>query len=47
MTISTNILAITGVFGGGGGCSASPPKYKHLLKKWLRRLADTPKRLDG
>ena len=47
MTISTNVLAITGVFGGGGVSSASPPKYEEAFKKWLRSLADTRRRLAG
>ena len=46
MTISTIILAIIGVFGGGGG-SAFPPKDEEALKKWLNRLADALKRLAG
>ena len=33
MTISTIILAITGVFGGGGGTGGSPPKDEGVLKK--------------
>ena len=40
MTISTIILPITGVFGGGRGKVGSPPKDKGVLKKWLDRLAD-------
>ena len=51
MTISTIVLAITGVFGGGwgggAGGSASPPKDEGVLKKWLNRLADALKRLAG
>ena len=47
MTIWTNVLAITGVFGGVEGCSASAPKCEEAFKKWLRRLADAPKRLAG
>ena len=49
MTISAIALAITGVFGGGGGVggSASPPKDKGDLKKWLNRFADALKRLAG
>ena len=35
MTISTIILAITGVFGGGGEGTGGPPsKDKGTLKKW-------------
>ena len=44
MTISTIVLAITGVFGGGGGgTGGSPPKDKG----WLDRRADALKRLAG
>ena len=45
MTISTIALAITGVFGGGGGTGDSPSKDEGVLKKWLNRLADVLKRL--
>ena len=45
MTISTIILAITGVFGGGEETRGSPPKDKRTLKKLLDRLADALKRL--
>ena len=44
MTISTIVLAITGVLGGGGG---SPAKGWGTLKKWLDKLADTLKRFAG
>ena len=48
MTISTVVLVITGVFGGGGrGTGGSPPKDEGVLKKWLDRLADALKRLAG
>ena len=47
MTISTIVLAITGVFRGGGEGSASPPKDEGALQKWLDRLADALKRLAG
>ena len=48
MTISTIVLAITGVFGRReGGSAASPPKDKGALKKWLDRLADALKKLAG
>ena len=48
MTISTIVLAITGVFGRReGGSATSPPKDKGVLKKWLDRLADALKRLAG
>ena len=45
MTVSTIVLAITGVFGGGG--SASPPKNEGTFKKWLNKLTDALKRLVG
>ena len=45
MTISTIVLAITGVFGGGGGTGGTPSKDKGTLKKWLDRLGDALKRL--
>ena len=49
MTISTIVLAITGVFVGSGGAggSVSPPKDKEALKKRLNRFADALKRLAG
>ena len=47
MTISTIVLAITGVSRGGGEGSASPPKDEGALQKWLDRLADALKRLEG
>ena len=48
MTLSTIVLAITGVSGGGGGSAGgSPPKDKEPLKKWLDRLAHALKRLAG
>ena len=47
MTISTIVLAITSVFGGGRGTGGSPPKDKGALKKWLDRLTDALKRLAG
>ena len=48
MTISTILLAITDIFGeGGGGGSASPPKGEGAMQKWLNRLADALKRLKG
>ena len=49
MTISTIVLAITGIFerGGGAGDSAFAPKDKKALKKWLNRLADALKKLAG
>ena len=45
ITISTIVLAITGVFGGGRGAGGSPPKDEGTLKKWLGRLANGLKRL--
>ena len=48
MTISTIVLAITGVFGGNSrGAGGTPSKDKGTLKKWLDRLADALKRLAG
>ena len=47
MTISTVVLAITGVFGGSMGTGGSPSKDKGTLKKLLDRLADALKRLAG
>ena len=48
MTISTIVLAITGVLGGvGRGTGGSPPKDKGVLKKWLDTLANALKRLAG
>ena len=47
MTISTIVLAITGVFVGGGEAGSSPPKDEGVLKNWLDRLADALKRLAG
>ena len=45
MTIATIVLAIEGVFGGGGGeTEGSPPKDKEGL---LDRLADAFKNLTG
>ena len=45
--ILTITLAITSVFGGGGGRAASPPKDSGTLKKRLRELADALKKLAG
>ena len=48
MTISTIVLAITGIFGGGGrGAGGTPSKDKRTSKKWLDKLADALKRLAG
>ena len=48
MTISTFVLAITGVFGGGsGGVGGPPSEDKGILKKWSDRLANELKRLAG
>ena len=41
--MSTIVLAITGVFGGGGGVGGSPSKDEG----WLDRLANALKRLAG
>ena len=46
MNISTIVLAITGVF-GGGEAGGSTPKVEGILKKWLDSLADALKRLAG
>ena len=44
MTISMIVLAITGVFRGGGrGTGGSLPKEGGFLKKWLDRLANALK----
>ena len=44
MIITTIVLAITGIFGGGGeGTESSPPKDKGVLD----RLADALKRFVG
>ena len=45
ITISTIVLAITGIFGGGRETEGSTPKEEGVLKKWLDRLADALKRL--
>ena len=38
MTIPTVVLAITGVFGGGGrGTGGSPEKDERALKKWTHK----------
>ena len=47
MTISTIVLAITGVFGGAGGGGGPPLNDEGVLKKWLDRLANALKRLAG
>ena len=47
MTISTIVLSITAVFGGGGRAGGSLSKDKGTLKKWLDRLADALKRFAG
>ena len=48
MTISIIVLAIAGVFGGGGkGTGSSTPKDEGVFKKWLDRLANALKRLAG
>ena len=44
MTISTIVLAITGVFRGvGRGTGGPSPKDEGVLKKWLEMLADALK----
>ena len=45
MTVSTIVLAITGVSGGSRGTGDPPSKDGETLKKWLDRLADALKRL--
>ena len=45
VTISTIVLTITGVFGGGAGTGGSQPKDEAVLKKWLGRLSDALRRL--
>ena len=47
MTISKTVLAITSVFGGGGGTGGTPPNEKRTFKKWVDRLADALKRFAG
>ena len=48
MTISMIVLAVIGIFGGGGrGTGGSPSKDEGVLRKWLERLADALKRLAG
>ena len=47
MTISTIVLAITGVFVGDGGAGGPPSKGKGTLNKWLDKLGDALKRLAG
>ena len=48
ITISTIVLASTGVFRGAGrGTGVSSPKDERVLKKWLDRLAGAFKRLAG
>ena len=46
MTISTIVVVITGIFGGGRETGGSAPEDKGDLKKWLDRLADALKRLE-
>ena len=47
MSISTIVLAITGVFGAGRGTGGSSPKDAGIWKKWLGRLANAITRLAG
>ena len=46
MTISAFVLAITGVFGKAGR-GAGGSQDERILKKWLDRLANGRKRLEG
>ena len=39
MTISTIVLAITGVFGGSGKAGGSPSKGRGTLKKMVRQAS--------
>ena len=45
ITISTIVLGITGIFGGGRETGGSTTKEEGVFKKWLDRLADALKRL--
>ena len=47
MIISTIVLAITGVFGGGRNTGGPSPKDEGVLKKWLHRVANALKRIAG
>ena len=47
MPISTIVLGITGVFGGGSRGAGGSPSDKGTLKKWLDRLVEALKRLVG
>ena len=48
ITFLTIVVAITGVSGGGGQeAGGSPPRDERVLKKWLDRLANALKRLEG
>ena len=42
MSISTIVLAITGVFGGTGATGGSSPKSEGFLKEWLKDLQEKP-----
>ena len=44
MTISTIVLSIKGVFGGGRGTGGSAPKDEGVWKTWLETLANALKR---
>ena len=50
MTISTVVLAITGVFGGGGGVESSPSKdieLDKMVKKMVRQVSRCTQRAHG
>ena len=42
MSISTIVLAITGVFGGTGATGGSSPKSEGFLKEWLKDIEALP-----
>ena len=43
----TIVLAVAGVFKGGGDPAALPPEDEGTFQRWLSRLADALKRLAG
>ena len=45
MSISTIVLAITGVFGRGGGAGSSPLKKEGFLKKMVRHVSRCTKKI--
>ena len=50
MAISTALIAITDVFGAGGGHATSfpsPLKDEWALKKWLKKLPDSLKKFKA